>query len=85
MRVVVQVAEPAHGSGGAPPELLDAVHREGLTLESLHHEPSGSAALASWFTVAVDDPAVAERVTARARTCPRVAAVYLEPLTGPLG
>lgn len=85
MRVVVQVAEPAHGTGGAPPDLLDAVHREGLTLESLHHEPPGSDALASWFTVAVDDPAVAERITARVRACPRVAAAYFEPLTDPLG
>lgn len=84
MLVMVRIADAARADahGNAPPELREVVQNEGLTLEAAHPGIE-SGPLGSWFTVVVDEPAVAERLTASARACRGVEAAYIEPPTGP--
>jgi hypothetical protein len=83
IRIVVKVASGLLESGQPlPPDVQAAASP--YVLEPLHpgsEEPS----LASWYEVAVEDPAEAEDVAARLRSLPRIEAAYVEPPSGPPG
>jgi hypothetical protein len=81
IRVVVKLATELLETGQPlPPDVQAAASP--YMLEPLHpstEEPS----LASWYTVAVENPAEAEDVAARLRSLPMIEAAYVEPPSGP--